>query len=78
MQGAYTGRRLWSLTEPHGALASVESVELCLNVTNKCLQFRTEQVEVLVEFCRLKLLVEFCIFKFFVEFCSFKFWWNFA
>ena len=48
--GMYTGRKLWSLTEPpHGALASPESVELCLNVTNKCVSYRTEQVELLVE-----------------------------
>ena len=64
MQGAYTGRRLWSLTEPHGALASVESVELCLNVTNKCLSFRTELVEVLVEFYSFKFWWNFAVSNF--------------
>ena len=49
MYTSYTGRKLWSLTEPHGALASPESVELCLNVTNKCVSYRTEQVELSVE-----------------------------
>ena len=43
----HTGRKLWSLTESHGALASSESAELCLNVTNKSVQ--SEQVGNLVE-----------------------------
>ena len=35
--GKHTGRKVWSVTGHHGALASTpESVELCLNVTNKC------------------------------------------
>ena len=46
--GKHTERKLWSVTGHHGALASTpESVELCLNVTNKSVQ--SEQVGNLVE-----------------------------